>query len=256
MEGKADNNIVKNDNIHKNHRQRLRAELRNCGFFPVNEHKNLEYLLFCCYAQKDTNPIAHRLIERFGSFSNVLEASIKDLMKVEGVGYNTAFFISSLLPIFEYYKKQKINCKLKISTTKNYVEHFGSKIVNENNEKVIAILLNNKYEIIKSVILQSGDDHEVGLDFNELFSLMTTNNCDKLVLMHNHPSGNPNPSCEDISNTEDLFAKLCLFNKSLVDHIIVASSGFYSFKEKGRMEEFENNLKNGIKFVTNSTKRG
>ena len=123
------------------------------NFNVVNEHKLLEYLLFHCNAQKDVNPLAHKLINTFGSFSNVLEASFNELLKVDGVGEITACFLHSLLPIYNFYKDQKANSKVKISTSKDYANYFSERLKTESSEKLLLILLNDKYEVIKNMII-------------------------------------------------------------------------------------------------------
>ena len=109
MKTNTDNQIIpKKVNVHKFHRQRLRDELILNGF-NTSEHKVLEYLLFLCHAQKDVNPLSHELINKFGSFKNVLEASYSDLIKIKDVGDVTAKILTSIVPIFNYYNNQKLN---------------------------------------------------------------------------------------------------------------------------------------------------
>ena len=241
------------ENIHKDHRKRLRKELLDCGFNVSNEHRLLEFILFHCYSQIDTNPIAHNLINTFGSLANVLEASYSELIKVKGVGHNTATFLTSLLPIFNYYKNQKTNAKCKITTTKDYVNYFGERIKHENEEKILLIFLNNKYEVFKNVIVSFGDENSVEVKTNLIVNATLSNNTDKIIAMHNHPSGNPTPSSEDLFTTENLFYKLKVLNINLLDHIIVSTNGYYSFKEAGLIEKYIENSKFGVKFIKNTT---
>lgn len=233
-----ENKQEKNENLHKNHRNRLRKELLSTNFQVVNEHKLLEFMLFKCYQQIDTNPLAHRLINTFGSFANVLEASYNDLLKVEGIGPNTAADLVSYLPIFNFYKNQKANGKSKLTTTKDFVNHFAERLKNSAEEQILAILLNEKYDIKKNDIINLGTENSVEMNGLKIAKFAIENESNKIIIMHNHPSGNPNPSSQDFTTTESLIKTLGLLKISLLDHIIVASSGYFSFKEAGLIDEY------------------
>ena len=191
-------------NIHKFHRRRLREELLLNGF-NTSEHRVLEYLLFNCHTQKDTNPLAHKLINKFGSFKNVLEASYNDLIKIEGVGETTAYYLSSMLKIFEYYNNQKLNeMKVKIQTRKEYADYFNLKVTNTNQESLLAIALNSKRELIDSKIIRTGSEIQVSVDYMEILTFLNKHNSKSVFLIHNHPSGDSTPSPSDLLNTKEI----------------------------------------------------
>lgn len=241
---KDNNNFnEKQENIHKYHRRRLREELLLNGF-NTSEHKVLEYLLFYCHAQKDTNPLAHKLINKFGSFKNVLEAGYSDLIKIDGVGETTAHYLSSIVKIFDYYNNQKLNeMNTKIQTRKDYAEYFNLKISNLKQESLLAIALNSKRELIASKVIRTGSELEVNIDYMEIITFLNQHKCKTVILMHNHPSGNSTPSSSDLISTKELYIKLALLQIVLVDHMIISSSGYYSFDEDGLIEQYELELK-------------
>ena len=99
----------KKENVHKNHRSRVRQKFVENGIESFQPHQVLELLLFYAYSQRDTNVIAHNLIQKFGSISGVFEASVESLMEVEDVGYNTAVFLNLQGNIQRYYMKEKFS---------------------------------------------------------------------------------------------------------------------------------------------------
>lgn len=242
----------KKTNIHKNHRKRFREELRRTGIEHMNDHRILEFLLFHAHTQKDVNPLAHNLINKFGSLANVLEASFEQLIKVDGIGESSATLITFLLPILERYKNDKANVKIKASTTLDYVKQFGPLIENEPYEKNLLIILNDKYEVYKHFVLNCGNLDSVDVKCTEIFDHIKNTKCRKIILLHNHPSGNPKPSPADLLTTRILLLKLKVLEIQFVDNIIISTNGYLSFKEERILEDFEKNIDNEI----NSLKYG
>jgi len=232
------------ENVHKNHRKRLRAEMRNIDYKSLDDYKVLELLLFNCHAQKDTNPLAHNLINTFGNFANVLEASYEQLINVNGVGEATATFLNSLLPILERYTTQKANSKQKLTTTLDYVKYYGEIIKYSTKEYFAIIPLNNRYEASKFVKMEVGINDTVEVKFDRVYDTIRNTEYKKVILMHNHPSGNPKPSPDDFYTTETIARKLNVLNIEVVDSIIVSTNGHYSFKDEGEMEKITKNINN------------
>ena len=168
-------------NVHKGHRHRLRQELIACNYHPVHSYKNLEFLLTWVFAQKDTNPLAHELINRFGGFCNVLEARREDLMKVKGMGENAATFICSLLPILDYYCSEKGKMNLKVQSPRDYYENFGKMLALEKVEKLMLIILNDKCVVKKTLYLSTGSHNEVAFDPLNIYDIAHSVNCSNVV---------------------------------------------------------------------------
>lgn len=245
---------MEKENIHKNHRKRMREEIRRNGFKNMSPHRVLETMLFNSNARKDVNPLAHKLIETFGSFANVLEASYEDLMKVEGVGEATATNLSLFLNYVEYYKNDKANIKIKLENSIQFASHFADLFKDCEKEKLVVIPVNKNYEAVCSMVLGEGDDSSVEVSFPKIYEILNKNNCDRVVIMHNHPSGSAMPSDNDKANTELLATKLGLFGKRLLDHIIVASNCYYSFKDNNLIPNYEELTKISQNFFNSSQK--
>lgn len=247
---KNNNNNNKN-NVHKNHRKRVRAEMRNINYDTLDDYKLLEYLLFNVHSRKDTNPIAHNLINTFGNFANVLEASHKQLLKIKDVGERTATYIKSIIPMFERYAKQKAISKEKVTTTQDYVKHYGEIIKYSQVENLAIIALNNRFEACKFIKLEVGENDNVEVKFNNIYNTLKDSEYKKAIIMHNHPSGNPKPSPEDFSTTSTLKLRMKILGIDIVDSIIVSTNGFYSFKESGVLDNIEKNIEQVLKHNQN-----
>ena len=123
------------ENLHDGHRNRLRELAFKNNFKNMEQHQLLELLLSYVIPRKDTNPIAHRLIKKFGSFTGVLDASKEDLVQVDGVGNTTASFIASLKHFFYAYNAGKINSSSKITNVKEAVEYTEKLFKGKNIEE-------------------------------------------------------------------------------------------------------------------------
>jgi len=239
-------NKIKKINVHKNHRKRLRAEMRNINFNTMDDYKILELLLFYCNVQKDTNPIAHNLINTFGSYANVLEASYSQLIQVEGVGEATATFLKGMIPFFERYATEKANAKQKITTTLDYVKYYGEIIKYSSIEHLAVIPVNNRYEGCKFIKLEVGEHDNVEVKFNNVYNVLKDSEYTKAIIMHNHPSGNPKPSPEDFNATHILKFRLKVLGIEILDSIIVSTNGYFSFKDEGILDNMERNIEHTI----------
>ena len=231
-------------NLHKGHRERLRKELLACNFQVENPHKLLEFMLFHCNAQKDTNDLAHKLINKFGSFNGVLEASMKDLQKVEGVGEVTAYFLKSFLPIMQYYNNHKVESN-KAKTFINpfeFASHYFEKLKYETKEILMVVGFDENYKVKELIRHTNNKVNFVEFDFNEIFSALCESNYNKFALIHNHPTGNTNPSAQDERTTKDIFIKAKLVEKDLVEHLIVGRDSYFSYALSDRFSQWKSLL--------------
>ena len=231
-------------NIHSGHRERMRTTIfENGGFLGMPDHEVLEYILAIAIPRKDTNPLAHELINYFGSFANVLDASAKDLMKIKGVGERTAIFISSYKHILKRYKESKSLSIKTLSNSKDVREFIGDRIRFLPHEECYIILLNSSNAIIKCMQIGESGNNKVLFETKKVLEHAMALNASGVIIAHNHPSGNSEPSREDIKMTHDLFMGLAFSEIRLLDHFIYAQNNEYSFKENGRIEKYFEELK-------------
>lgn len=218
----------KKNNCHVGHRKRLYETLKACNFDPVQGHVMLEYLLFYVFPRCDTNPIAHNLIDKFGSFSNVFDAKIEDLIKVDYIGENAAKRIKSYKHFLDYYLKHKSTIKVKLEHPVDYARYFGDKIRSSKTESLIVIALNDNFEVENYEVFEGDSTNCVNFDIREIYEVARKYDCYRIVLMHNHPSGDATPSSADLKNTKILYEQLMALRVEIHDHIIISSNSFYS----------------------------
>lgn len=218
--------------IHDGHRERMRKEIKNNG---INEHtpphKILEFLLFYCISRKDTNPIAHKLIEKFGSLSGVLDADIDAIASVEGMGERSALLLKSIVPVARIYINEKTNEKPNFKNIDEIGNYALEKYIGVTVERAALISLNGKGKLLGFDFLAEGDISSVGLSFREVIAKLIEHDAGAAVLVHNHPSGFALPSEKDGVITESLFSALKNVGVYLVDHIILGAGDFVSMAQ-------------------------
>lgn len=153
---------------HKGHRQRMRERVQNYGLDSLAEHEALEYVLYLTNAQKDTNGIAHDLIDRFGDFAAVLEASEEELCTVEGVGPSTARMLHLLPQISRYYGRSRTSTTRCIKTTEQMGSYLMAKFAWSDYERAMLVSLDSRKRVRAAVWLREGTSDRVSLDIKNV----------------------------------------------------------------------------------------
>lgn len=218
--------------IHDGHRERLRQEIIKNGFNESTpDHKILEFLLFYCISRKDTNPLAHNLINHFGSFANVLDAPFEELAAFEGMGERSALLLKSIMPISRLYVNKKKNDNKYFKD----IDAIGDFAVNQflgiTSERVGVISLDAKGKLLGFDFIAEGDVSSVSISAREVLSYLYRRNAVTAVLVHNHPSGFAVPSEIDSKITARLVSALREAGVYLIDHIIVGNDDFVSMSQ-------------------------
>ena len=222
--------------IHTGHRQRLKDRFRREGLDNFDELYVLELLLYYCIPQTDTNPIAHRLLDHFGSLTGVLEASPAELEKVEGIGANAATFLTLITEVGRYYqvKRQKQGQILgTIDQCGRYLEpfFFGREV-----ETVFLLCLDAKSKVLCCKKVGEGSVNSANVPIRRIVEIALGVNATSVVLAHNHPGGLALPSAEDIQTTHRVAAALEAVEIVLADHIIVANEDYVSLAQSNRYQ--------------------
>ena len=221
----------------KGHRQRLWQRLEEAGFRQgfVHDYEKLEFLLTFVIAQKDTKPMAKALIHRFGSLNDVIHAPVERLQEVPGIGPKTAMYLKVLhelmLSLDEY--------ELKRSDLLNHPDavkaYLRRELAWEEAEYLVALYLNTENRLLKKGRMFRGTVNHVAHYPRELAKEALACNAARVLIAHNHPSGRPEPSAEDVRATRDIAAALKLVGVSLLDHFIVGPHEVTSLRERGLM---------------------
>lgn len=220
---------TKSDNIHEGHRSRMKQMFLKHGFNAFTDIEKLEFLLYYAFAQKDTNPIAHKLLDTFGSIDKVFEAPYSELIKVEGIGSHAAILIKTILEFASSYGQSKCSSSIGSSATaKEFcLNLFKGKSVEEFY--VICLATNNK--VLDCKMISRGTASEVPINIRDITNLSLTNSCERIILAHNHPKGIARPSDEDIAFTSRILYSCIINNIEVLDHIVVSNQEAFSFEE-------------------------
>ena len=223
--------------IHDGHREKMRQRFLKGGLEPFADHEALELLLYYAIPRRDTNPIAHALMERYGSLRAVLSAPVEDLQKVEGIGESAAILLK-LVP--QLYRKARL-AEAEQETVLNSSERAGAylleRFVGETHEVVYALYLDRKGKLIACRHLGEGGISSAGLDIRRLLEQALLTSASAVILSHNHPSGIALPSREDYGATEQAARALDAVGVPLLDHIIVADGDFVSMADSGLLPQ-------------------
>ncbi|MCQ2471028.1 MAG: DNA repair protein RadC [Clostridia bacterium] len=215
--------------LHDGHRKRVRQSFLDRNIDSMPDHEILEMILFYAYPRRDTNEIAHRLINTFGNLEAVMNAAYEDLLQVKDVGENAA----TLIVLFSRYAKRymmKSNELKKEFTEEEIMNFLKSRLSHERNEVVVSIFCDNKGQFIKTAEIDRGTSTETAFRTRELVEAAIRCGASKVIISHNHPKGFAVPSQADVNATVDLKDIFAQLDIELIDHIIVADDDCFSMR--------------------------
>ena len=219
--------------IHDGHRQRLRNRFRAEGLDHFDEHQVLELLLCYVIPRKDTNPIAHELLGRFGGLCQVLEARPEELAKVPGMGEAAATFLSLITSVGRYYLVNRTLQETILPTIEKCGQYLVPHFYGRRNETVFLLCLDAKCKVLCCKEMGEGSVTSAGVPVRRIVETALGVNATSVILAHNHPSGFALPSGEDIQTTRRVAMALDAVEIGLVDHIVVADDDFVSLVQSG-----------------------
>jgi DNA repair protein RadC len=223
--------------MHENHRDRLRDRFLAEGLESFEPHQALELLLFYCIPRRDTNELAHRLIEHFGSIAGVFDAHSAELESIEGIGKNASVLLSLMKPLWRLYRQESSRNGLSMDNFRTASSYAVDLFAGRTNEAFYVLCLDPSCRLIRQVLLHEGTVNEVSVHPRTVVETVIRNNASQVILVHNHPKGLLEPSANDIAYTRRLTIALSTIGISIIDHIIVSGEETYSFAREGRMEK-------------------
>lgn len=228
--------MVKKQNVHTNHRKRLKSKFINSGLDHFAEHEILELLLFFSIPQQDTNPLAHKLIKKYGCLKNVLDASFDSLISSDGVGEHSAVLLKLIPAVMQIYNMQATRTIKRIENQIVAMEYVSQLFKGINYEEFFVICLSAGGEVLGHTKLSTGDSTKVEVKLRSVTNYVLKNNGARIIIAHNHPHNNSSPSDSDILMTHKLFSSCVLNEIDIIDHIIYSASGCYSFAAQGILD--------------------
>lgn len=219
--------------IHEGHRGRLKDRFRKEGLDGFTDVQVLELLLFFCIPRRDTNPIAHALLTRFGSLHQVLEAPLHELEKVDGIGEQASTLISLTRQLARSYGVSQAGVEKILNTTTKCGEYLKPFFLGKRDETVYLLCLDAKCKALGCQEVGKGSVNSAGLSVRKIVETALAVNATSVVLAHNHPSGLAIPSNEDVVTTRRVAMALDTVGIFLADHIVVADDDFVSLAQSG-----------------------
>ena len=215
-----------NKNPHEGHRGRVDGKVLD-GFVPsFTEVELLEALLFNVNKRSNTNVTAHNLIDAFGSLKGVFEADVAQIMSVEGAGEKTAVFFAVAGEVFRRINSEDTRLEKRFASIEQIGEFFIKKFAKMNKECVMLLALDNKSALIDCKIIHEGTVSSTVVSVRKVVKTALDLNAARVVIAHNHPSGDASPSDDDIVLTRTLRRALGEMELDLVEHILVADDRY------------------------------
>ena len=216
--------------VHDGHRQRVKEQFERQGLDAFTDIQALELLLFYVQPRKDTNVTAHNLIDEFGTIKNVLESEVDELCQVEGVGHETALFLSLVGQMARRKELRAINRNSVLRSTIDVVHILRPRFEGATVEKAYVLLIDGEYHPIDCVLLAEGGGQKVHINISRLARIALNKRAAGIILAHNHLIRSAAPSNDDLAMTNKIERTLNALEVQLLDHLIFYKSEYYSIK--------------------------
>ncbi len=213
------------------HRERLRQKFNERGVDAFLPHEVLELLLTYVIPRKDTKPIAWALLKKFGSLAAVLDADEKQLCEVDGIGPQAAQFLHLVRAVLKNYSLERVKKHTVINSPQQVIQYCKASLANKKEECLELIFLSIRSTVLSTRIVATGSLDKVLISPRQIIEYALNAHASRIILVHNHPSGDATPSQEDIELTQAVVQAAAVFNIRVEDHIIVGkNSSCYSLR--------------------------
>ncbi len=208
--------------VHAGHRQRMKDRYLTGGLDSFSPHEVIELMLYYAIPQRDVNDLSHRLLERFGSFSGVIEAEYDDLVAVDGMGPNSALLFCICRDVIRRYAVDKAEVPFVYDSIEKVGQYLVNLYIGVTVEKVYAMLFDNKMKLIDIIQLADGSINSVRLSMRTLAEKALKRSASSVIVAHNHPNGTAYPSDDDVMLTHQMHDLCDMLGLNLIDHIVVS----------------------------------
>ena len=218
---------------HSGHRKRLRERFLKGGADALPDYEMLELLLFGAQPRRDTKPLAKGLLKRFGSFSEVISAEPRALREVDGVGDSIVIALKTVQAAALRLAREEVLEKPVLGNWNKLLAYCRASMAFAKNERFRVLFLNRQNVLIADEVQQEGTVDHTPVYPREVVKRALELGATALIMVHNHPSGDPTPSKSDIEMTREVMEAGARLGITLHDHLIMSKAGHASFKEMG-----------------------
>jgi DNA repair protein RadC len=226
------------------HRKRLREKFLRSGLGGFHDYEIIELLLTLGSPRKDCKQPAKEVIKKFKTLRGALAASAQELQQVEGIGPHSAFGIKLVQEVAREFLKQSIMDKPVYQSPQEIFDYLYHSMRDLKKEVFKVIYLNSQNQIIDTVDLEGGTIDSRSVSPREVMESALKHNAAALILVHNHPSGNPTPSRSDEQVTRDLVFAGSIIQVKVLDHIIIGDNRYFSFASEGLIGKYQDSFLN------------
>lgn len=226
------------DKAFDGYRAKILESYSKINLNDLSPYQVLEYILFYVFPRGDVNPLARRLLDRFGTVQNVLEANEHSLKQVYGINDRAAKMIAGFSRIFDFYENSKMERKAKIEDWAEVYDTCESLVRFQSKEYLYIIGLDSKFRILNFRKLGTGSSASVASGANAVFDFINETNATNIIFTHNHPNGVCTPSTTDKINNEKLKEYVRIIGAQFIDHIVIGSDGVYSLRNNKKVRSF------------------
>lgn len=218
------------------HRDRLRQRYVRSGAGAFEDYELLELVLFSAIPRKDVKPLAKSLLLRFGGLQGVLAAPLEDLKRVKGLSENSAVLLKTVHSLTQRMLFSEIEKKPVLSSWQKLIDYCHVAMAHEKREHFRILFLNRKNQLMADEVQQVGTVDHAPVYPREIVRRALELGATAIILVHNHPSGDPTPSDSDIAMTQEIILAAKALELLVHDHIIISQNGHISFKSLGLLD--------------------
>src|ERR1700749_242949 len=218
---------------HAGHRERLRERFLKGGADAMPDYELLELLLFAAVPRKDTKPLAKALITRFGSFAEVIAAKRERLLEIDGVGEAVVNQLKIIEAAAQRLAKGKVMGRPALSSWAALLDYCMTAMARNQTEEFRVLFLDRKNVLVADEVQSKGTVDHTPVYPREIVKRALEHGASAIILVHNHPSGDPTPSRADIEMTRDIAAAARALSIAVHDHLVIGRGGHASFKSLG-----------------------
>ena len=221
------------------HRKRLRDRFIKSGIGGFHDYEIVELLLTLGSPRRDCKKQAKEALKKFKNLRGVLEAPLEELQQIKGIGPNNAFGIKLVQEVARKFLREKIIDKPVYKSSQKIFDYLYHSMRDQKKELFKVLYLNSQNQIIDTGDLFKGTITGSAISPRQVMESALKNDAVSLVLAHNHPSGNPEPSQNDKQITRDLVYAAAILQVKVLDHVIIGDNRYFSFAVEGLIEQYE-----------------
>jgi DNA repair protein RadC len=227
------------EDTHLGHRKRLRDKFLKSGLAGFHDYEIVELLLSLGTPRRDCKVAAKEAIKKFGTLRGVLEAKLEELQQIDGIGAHSAFGVKLVQEVAREFLKARILDKPFYRSSREVFDYLYHAMRGLKKEVFKVLYLNAQNQIIDTIDLSEGTVNSSAVSPREVIEGAIKSSGTALIFVHNHPSGNPEPSNSDKELTRELVYSGKLLRLRVLDHIIIGDNRYYSFAGEGLIEQYE-----------------